>query len=163
MSVYQTSEADVASLFSKKVGVTIPEADLIFSAPKVNDNPAHPENSQIRLTVKPTNATYKGSEVFFYNRLDLAHLASYPAPDYPPVSPQGTSVYALLQAIKNSAGISFTTNDLVETFVQGDDPNMTILLKAKDTSVGWIGEFNLPLGVRPLLSSIFVRDTITWS
>jgi len=164
MSVYTESRADVIDLFLKKTGLSIPTADLIVSRPKVNDDPARPTtNTQVKFTVADTNASYSGSEVFHYNRLDLARLANYPAPDYPPITNVGVSVYALLTQIKNAMGLSFTPDDLVETFVTGTEGNTSILLKAKTTSLGWIGEFNLPLGVPPLLSSIFVKDFVLWS
>lgn len=164
MSVYLESKADVIGLFLKKTGLSIPEADLIVSLPKVNDNPDRPEDSQIRVTVGPANASYSGSEVFYYDRLNLARLVNYPAPDYPPMAGIGLSVYSLLSQIKGSMGLQFTRDDLVETFtVSTGGAGGSVLLKAKPTSVGWSGEFNLPLGVKPLLSSIFANDTIIWS
>ena len=162
MSVYLESKADIHAAFLKKTGLSIPLADLYFSRPAVNGNPAITQNTAIRLTILPTNASYQGSEVFYYNRLNLAQLANYPAPDYPPITTVGTSVYALLQAIKSSMGLSFTKDDLEETFVTGTESASFVLLKAKANSLGWTGQFNLPLGQPPLLSALFNRDTIDW-
>ena len=162
MSVYLESKADVHAAFLKKTGLSVPLADFIFSQPAVNDDPTFPQNTKIRLTLKQSAAGYYGSEVFYYNRLALSRLGSYPAPDYPPLGNEGASVYTLLNAIKSSMGLSFTQDDLVETFVVGTAPNQTVLLKAKPTSVGWTGEFNLPMGSPPLLSTLFSNNTIDW-
>jgi hypothetical protein len=162
MSVYLESKADLLLAFQKKTGLSFTLADLIFSKPAVNDNPAFTQNTKVRISIVPTHATHQGSEIFYFNRLALSQLASYPAPDYPPVAITGVSVYTLLQAIKSAMGLSFTTDDLVETFVQGEAPNQTVLLKAKTTSLGWTGEFTLPLGAPPLLSTLFSKDTIDW-
>lgn len=163
MSVYQTSEADIVGLFNRKTGQTVVRNDLVFGTPVVNTDVGHPENTKLKISVSPSHATLEGSEDFYVNRLDLARLSSYPAPDYPPSSNVGTSVYALLAGIKSSMGLDFTQADLVETFVTADGENGYILLQAKPTSIGWIGEFNLPLGAKPLLSTLFTRDYILWS
>ena len=162
MSIYSTSKADLLDLVKQLTSVTFLDSDLIFSPPKVNADVTKVENTQIRMTIAASNASFEGSDVLFYNRLDLARLANYPAPDYPPLSQTGTSVYTLLPAIKSSMGLDFTTDDLVETIVTNPGTGEVILLKAKPTSLGWVGEFTLPLGVKPLLSSIFVSDTINW-
>lgn len=163
MSVYLESKADIIAAFLKKTGLSIPAADLILSTPAVNDNPAFTQNTKIRISIAPTNASYQGSEIFYYNRLPLPNLASYPAPDYPPVADVGTSVYSMLPAIKSSMGLDFTTSDLEETFATSTNGNGFVLLKAKLGSHGWLGEYNLPLGVKPLLSTIFATDYINWS
>lgn len=162
MSVYQKSKDDLLDLFKIKVGVAFSESYLAFSEPKVNDNPAKTENTQIRISLTSDHPTHTGSEVFYYNRLDLARLASYPAPAYPPTVGLGVSVYTILTDIKNAMGLDFTQDDLVETFTVGTVIDSTVLLKAKPTSLGWIGEFTLPLGQKPLLSSSFVKDYIDW-
>lgn len=163
MSVYQTSQVDLLDLFNAKVGLNFAASALIFSTPKVNDDPSNPANTQIRVSVSPSNASYAGSEVFFYNRLDLARLANYPAPSYPPKGALGVSVYTMLADIKTSMGLDFTTDDLEETVTTGTVNDTVILLKAKPTSLGWIGQFSLPLGKKPLLSSTFTKDFIDWT
>lgn len=163
MSVYLESKADIHAAFQKKTGLSIPLADLIFSKPAVNDNPAFPQNTKVRITISPNNATYQGSEVIYVNRLNLANLANYPAPDYPPVAGAGTSLYAIFPDIKTNMGLTFTTDDLEETFVTSANGRESVVLKAKANSLGWTGQFTLPLGVKPLLSSIFARDFILWS
>lgn len=163
MSVYNTSEDDLVGIFNKKTTLTMLRSDLIFGTPQVNADSSKARNTKIRIAVRLDHPTVSGAEDFYFDRLDLARLSSYPAPGYPPIAPVGTSIYSMLDKIKTSTGLDFRTDDLEETFVvEGGDAGI-VLLKAKSTSIGWIGEFNLPLGAKPLLSSQFVRDYILWS
>lgn len=163
MSVYNTSEDDLVGLFNKKTTLAVVRSDLIFGVPEVNLDSSKARNTKIRIAIRMDHPSLAGAEDFYIDRLDLSRLSSYPAPGYPPISPVGTSVYSMLGKIKSSMGLDFTTADLVETFVTEGGEAGYILLKAKPTSLGWIGEFNLPLGSKPLLSSLFVRDYILWS
>lgn len=163
MSIYLVSEVDLLNWVSKKAGQKLTATDVDISTPVVNTDPEHPENSKIRVTVKRTHATLKGSEVVWYNRLDLSVLANYPKPDYPPVGSLGASVYSLLTLIRNSMGIEFTTRDLEETFVEPNGARGKLLLKAKSTSVGWVGEHYLELADKPSLATLFTSDKIFWS
>lgn len=163
MSIYLVSEDDLFNWVSKKAGRKLTANELIISPPIVNPDVDHPENSKIRVTVKREVADLTGSEVLWYNRLDLAVLANYPHPDYPPVGALGASVYSLLTLIRNSMGIEFTTRDLEETFVEPNGARGKLLLKAKPTSVGWIGEHYLELAEKPSLATLFTSDKIFWS
>lgn len=163
MSIYLESETDLLAWVSKKAGQKIEAADVVFSPPVVNPDVEHPENSKIRMTAVQNHPTLAGSEVLWYNRLDLAVLENYPAPDYPPVAGVGTSVYELIPKIRNAMGIEFTERDLVETFVEPNGVYGRVLLKAKPTSVGWIGEHYLDMAERPSITTLFKSDKILWS
>jgi hypothetical protein len=164
MSIYQESKVDLVAWINKKAGVTFAATDFIFSPPAVNDNPAtSTKNTKLRITVVPERAGYKGTSVIYYDRLSLAKLADFPVPDYPPTGGVGQSVYDLLARIKTATGIPFTSDDLEETFVEDDGANGRVLLKAKATSLGWIGQFYLVLGAKPSFAALFKTDSINWS
>lgn len=164
MSIYQESKADLVAWISKKAGVTFAWSDFTFSNPAVNDNPAvSNKNTKIRATLKPEKVGYKGSTVVYYDRLSLAKLADFPAPDYPPTGGVGQSVYELLTRIRTSMGIVLTADDLEETFVEDDGANGKVLLKAKATSVGWTGQFYLVFAPKPSFASLFKTNSIDWS
>ena len=163
MSIYQVSKADLVGWVNKKAGMTFAEADLIFSPPIVNPDPVPVKNTRIRVTVAASRAGYQGTAVVDYDRLSLANLANFPVPDFPPTGGIGQSVYDLLGRIKSSTGISFTTDDLVDTQVEEGGTNGKVLLKAKPTSLGWTGEFYLLLGAKPQFSKLFKSNAINWS
>lgn len=163
MSIYQESKVDVFNLLSKKAGVVISSTDFNVSLPAVNNDAAYPnQNTKIRLSPKPANTTYSGSVLLRYNRLSLNELANRPVFRYPPISSVGTSVYSLLSAIKTATGLNFTQDDLEETFVTESGDTGAVLLKAKETSLGWVGQYQLILGNKPQISTLFNSDTINW-
>lgn len=163
MSIYNDSRLDVLAWFNKKAGTKFALSDVIFSKPIVNTDVGATLNSKIRVTMARTTASYKGTVVVAYNRLNLANIANYPTPKYPPQAPLGTSVYDLLQKLRNSYGIYLTQDDLEETFVTDDGAYGRVLLKAKADSVGWVGEYTLVLSSKIPLIDLFKTTSINWS
>lgn len=163
MSIYNDSRLDVLAWFNKKAGTKFSLADVIFSKPVVNTDAGATLNSKIRVTMARTAAGYKGTVVVAYNRLNLANIANYPTPKYPPQASVGTSVYDLLQKLRNSYGIYLTRDDLEETFVTDDGAYGRVLLKAKADSVGWVGQYTLVLSSKIPLIDLFKTTSINWS
>lgn len=163
MSMYQEGRADIVSYVNKKGGTTFTVSDFVFSVPQAQAQGAA-KNTKVRLTLIPTHATFKGSLVFDYNRLDLAGMSNIPRPAFPPVGTIGQSVYTLLQKIRNSYGVLLTQDDIEDTLIQDDGEAGRVLLKAKPNSYGWIGEYTLILAYKPALSTLFTRGTtVNWS
>lgn len=162
MSIYNDPKLDILAWVNKKTGVTFLQTDLIFSTPKANAQGVTP-NTKLRVTVSNDHPDYNGTVVIDYHRLVLSNLANFPVPDYPPTAVVGASVYSLLQKIRDSMGIYFTQDDLEETFVTDNGSHGEVLLKAKDTSLGWVGEFPLLLGGKRAFSTLFRFKQINWS
>lgn len=162
MSIYQESRVDLVGLVSLTVGITYSVTDLQFGTPKAPAVGETVKNTKVGWRLVPS-APQKGQGSLFYDRLDLGHLGTYPPPDFPPNSPPGTSVYDMFSAIQASNGITFTADDLEETFVTVDGHQYSVLLKAKPTSLGWFGQHLLILRAPPQLSTAFTSNRIFWS
>lgn len=153
---------DLAALLSDRAGVTFTAAQLSFSKPKATTQGESLRNTKVRATVLDTTPGYTGNVVLYYDRLDLstfnvpwALYLSFMAVVDAPVS-------TLLDKVRDTLGVVFTTDDLEETVVTDDgNGNLSLLLKAKATSLGWTGQFTLSLKSFPNIATAFSGDSMS--
>lgn len=147
MSVFLNPRASLLAYIGAANSMTVNDADVMLSAPKPTKGTwresATTRNSFVKLTAKDT-APYRGSVVLTYNRLDLADFAKLktktPLPCY-----QLTRSKQLVKPILYYYGFVLTEDDVVDEDLNLTDGAGTYTLKAKDTSLGWIGQ--LPIDI----------------
>jgi hypothetical protein len=69
-------------------------------------------------------------------------------------------VYDILDTIFTQTGIRFTADDLVETTVQDNAGEVSVLLQAKADSLVWKGQFQLELTSWPHISTVFTGNVL---
>jgi hypothetical protein len=165
MSVYQDSASDIILLAASKSALALTAADITVSAPTVNSDSGHTQNTKVRLTALAGSTLTRGTEVVYLNRLDLAIMANYPT-EYTKLltGAAGQSVLTMLTKIRDIKGITFLASDLVDNAVVADGSgNLTVVLQAAATSKGWTGTYTLACNPKPQLSTLFATDIINWS
>lgn len=162
MSYYQSPKASLVGYASSLGGVTIPEADVTFTAVKpasAEEVTKHGRNSRCVINFIPTSTVATGSSYLWFDRLDLAVISKMVL--VPRRADIGTSVYDLLADIKSMTAIPFTAEELIETFVvAGEGGANKLALTAKETSLGWIGTVDVPfLGLEDIAAA-FKTNTL---
>lgn len=160
MSIYQDSAADLAALVSQAAGTTVTADQLTFTTPTAPAQGESTKNTKLWAICKDT-APVKGRKVVFYDRLNLARMDN-PAFAYESISmDSGGTVYNALTTIRDATGITFTQADLEETPVLTDDEgNISVVVRAKATSLGFTGEFLFKAKPWPHISTIFTSDQL---
>lgn len=166
MSIYQVSKDDLASMVSTLVGSTITSSQFsidVIRASKPADNTT--KNTKAHFVLNDTNATYRGSTSFFYDRLDLSILANFS-----PFSPNGIrnapvyigqNVYDILASIRDAVGIQFDTTDLVNNQVYQGDYGAEVVLQAQPDSLGWTGSYTLRMSGYPNIINAFYGRSLS--
>lgn len=153
---------DLAALLSDRAGVTFTSAQLSFTKPKPTAQGESSYNTKVQVTVLDTVAGYTGSVVLYYDRLDLGSFAMPWALYLTFMAAIDAPVSTLLDKVRDTLGAVFTTDDLEETQVTDDGSgNLSLLLKAKTTSLGWTGQFTLPLKSFPNIATAFSGDSMS--
>jgi hypothetical protein len=147
--MYQLQSIDSLMQYinAKNPSANLVKGDLTFSNPKVVAGTwmegTTSKNTAIQLTAKPS-AVYQGSKVFMYDRLNLASLASIAGVQIKANNP--TSTYSILKQLRYFSGVDLTTDDVEDLPIQNDgNGNLTVVISAKTTSVGWVGSVSLPV------------------
>ncbi len=158
MSIYQDSAAELAALVSQAAGTTVTAAQMTFTTPTVVIGGESTKNTKL-WAICNADAPVKGRKVVFYDRLNLADLSHF---GFEPLSiDAGVSVYTVLDVIRDSIGITLTAADLEETTtVEDEDENVSVLLKAKATSLGYTGEYIFVAKPWPHISTVFSSDQL---
>lgn len=131
-------------------------ADFTFGVPQALSGTwqgqATSHNTAIRITAKPGSA-YQGTRTLTYDRLKLESLTANNVPGFRCSAYNITSVHALLPMLLYWTGIQFTTDDLEDLpLTDNGDNTKNTTLKAKTTSLGWVGEIGLTVvtGAAPI-------------
>lgn len=151
-------------LINEQHGTNLPASAITFGAPSVDattdDVPGHRLGAKITASAT-TGSGYKGSKEFSYHRVALSFMAAN-EPDLV-IETNETSMHALLPFLNTTFGINLTTDDLEDTPipVQQPDVNTTITLVAKATSLVFAGSVDLTFTL-PLveLGSVLTMDTL---
>lgn len=143
MSFQTKADQDLIDAVNAKNTTTFAVGDFLYSDPKPISGSWQSQitnkNTVIRLTAKASTG-YEGYVDILYNRLDLSLLAKIPGLLFR--VQQTTTLYAELAKIQADTGIQFTTDDLEDQTitVQAGVSEVSVLLKAKTNSLGWIGQ-----------------------
>lgn len=164
MSIYQASKDDLAALLTTASGVPITSSqfDIILMRPTVAaDNSVF--NTRIRVNFNST-ATLAGAKDFFFDRLNLADLPKLnyftSATRYRAVVGVGLALTSILTIIRDNTGAVFTSADLEDQTTTGDSSGVSVILRAKSTSVGWYGECVANFSLPPSISTVFTTDVL---
>lgn len=153
---------DLVALLNERAGTAFTSAQVTFTNPKPTASNESVLNTKVRVTVLDTTPNYTGSVVLYYDRLNLASFdlpwalyLSFMAVVDAPLS-------TLLDKVRDTLGVVFTMDDLEESQVKDDgNGNLSLLLKAKTTSLGWTGQFTLPLKAFPNIATAFSGDSMS--
>lgn len=156
MSIYQKSLDDIALHLSRITGLTITKNHFTLHNTVATDHNGY--NTKTTILFKD-GAPVSGNKTFYYNRLDLASLVNLNTLRASRRSKinlgDNTSVYDILSSIRDAVGIQFDADDLEETFTTFDGTGISITLKAKATSVGWLGQYIQTFSSAPSISTAF--------
>lgn len=153
---------DLAALLSDRAGTTFTSAQVSFSNPKPTVQTESSYNTKVRVTMLDTTPNYTGSVVLYYDRLDLASFNMPWALYLSFMAVVDAPLSTLLDKVRDTLGAVFTMDDLEETQVKDDGSgNLSLLLKAKATSLGWTGQFTLPLKAFPNIATAFSGDSMS--
>lgn len=116
MSLYQASLDDLSLMLSAAAGKTINTADytVLGLRPTTSDEQsgvAGGKNTKARVSMN-SSSTYRGYVDVYYDRLDLSAL-QYFSPIVSVAQPN-VSVSTLLTQLRDTFGINFTMDDLVD-------------------------------------------------
>lgn len=144
MSLYKDPATTLLSLIEKENNLVLEASDYDFSVPQPATPPEGSEASyNTTLTISNNNpaAPYIGSVDIYYNRLNFADLALL-ADIYVHVE-DVTTTHGLLPSLNRRYGLNLTTDDVedIATVDRGNYREAT--LRAKTTSLGWIGELDI--------------------
>lgn len=131
-------------LNAKNPTANLQEADLTFSNPKVVAGTwlegVTSKNTAIQLTAKPS-AAYQGSNIYKYDRLNLASLASIAGVQIKADNPSTT--WDVLKSLEYYSGVRLTQDDVEDLAIVNDNGTLSAVLSAKTTSIGWIGSVSI--------------------
>lgn len=140
MSYQLESVDDLIAAINAANSASVAKGDFDFSDPKPTAGTwreATGKNTAIQLTAK-TTAAFQGSQVFTYDRLNLASLANISGVRV--VADNPTSTYSVLSQLSYFTGLKLTTDDVQDLPVTTDGSgNKFVTLTAKSTSKGWYG------------------------
>lgn len=162
MSIYQSIKDDIALILTTTTGLTITAAhfDIIKFRPATAQESARNTKIYLRFNVA---APIRSEGSAYYDRLDISSLRKVRNPNIAVTTSAeiGVSSYNLLTALRNEYGVVFTTDDLEETFATLVGEDIQILIKAKTTSMGWIGEDTFIFPQVPKLEFAFSNTTLS--
>lgn len=163
MSIYQTSNDDLALLISAVVGTSV--LSTHFTVLGIIPTPAGESTYNTKIRIKfITPSNYIGEKTFYYDRLNLAdleHLHPFTNGRLKARGGPGLSVYSLFPALRDGLGINFTTADLEETIATEDDVAAQVVLKAKASSPGWYGSYTAKMSPYQNFSVLFFSTDLT--
>lgn len=143
MALYPNSlEAVLAAIKTQNNVVLVPD-EYDFGNPVVIPTETNGINTTMLIKAKDALSTYDGEVTVRYRRLDLAQLTTLVNLD---VRGFGLSTVMDVAKLLNTLyGFNFVESDLVNPTASAGltDGRGTVLLKASDTSRGWIGQVSV--------------------
>lgn len=159
MALIEGSKRDIWVNLNRETLVTIPFEDLVFSA--VAKDEGEVDRTLLRLTAS-NDHPYRGTYVLKYRRLRLDTLPRLLVK--PPRLTPRNDLYELLPYLKHALGILFSEEDVENAPIieeEGDD-NYSVVIKAKPTSHGWVGECKLHFKDLPPLAIPVHTTDLDW-
>lgn len=160
MDLSQGSKATIL----KQIGISVTDPTLWLFSPILLPTPSDQVVTKVKITPDKYNVAYTGSKTFIYNRLDLAQVVAS-SPVLTIDCSVGDSILNYLDDIKNLLGISFSSDDLIDSDIQStDDPSIKqVVLTAKHTSLLWIGTATFSIYPPPSVADYLGTSTFVWN
>ena len=158
MSYQKTSVLSILQYVNEANGTSFVEGELEFSAPQVVAGTWREGTTQRNTAVRVSGVApkYQGRKVLTYDRLDLASLDRLPG--FVVKGFEATSIHQLLANIRQYTGVNLTAADVEDSALVDDgNGNISGVLSAKPTSLGWIGS----LAVNVTAGGIALDEEIT--
>lgn len=150
--IHRTSKQSLVQYINAANSINLKVDELIFSTPEPVEGTwresATDKNTIIRITAKE-ESKYRDTTLIVYDRLQLTHLNDLVEMEIKAYQP--TTTHDLLKPIFIRFGIIIDKDDIIdEALVRSDDGDSTVdpfyTVKAKDTAIGWLGEFTVQVG-----------------
>lgn len=159
-SIYLTPAADLDALITALTGVTLTGTYELIDGPTATTG-GDPTSKNTKITLEMTDTSiYKGTQILYYDRLDLAALADF---SYYQTRGWvvGESILSQLTALRDLTGINFTSSDLTDQEVTSPSTGVaSIPLTAASGSLGFINSVVLAAITVIPLSSVFSTGTL---
>lgn len=161
MALRDDAKVDVLGYIGKLGSITLAPETLILSRPAALTADASGKNTAVKVTMLDT-ASYAGTGVYKYDRIDLANMVKLFA--YAVPVGQANTLYDFIDRFKSLTGINVSRDDLDDSpVVENADGSTTVLLRAKATSLRFTGEGNLAIRGLPSIRTAFTSNTMLWS
>ena len=145
MPLFQDPLTAILNAIDTQNGVSLIEDQYIFGNPTPYSDPQGALNTQMLITVNDVESPYTGSTTVYYNRLNLAVLATQLVL---PLKINGlTTINQVVNAMNSFFGLGMATDgsDIVDgPLTVAEDGSGTVSLVANANSLGWIGSCELP-------------------
>jgi hypothetical protein len=163
MSIYVSSQADLAAMVSVAAGVVVAVSDLVFGTPHPTttaEKAQYGRNTKIAVNFAPASTVGTGSRTLYYDRLDLAPLQL--AVLFGAKASGGANLAAMIPVIKNYTGAVVSASDLVETSstVNPDTGGVEFVMTAQTNSLGWLGTGTLKFDPPAPIATAFTDDKL---
>lgn len=163
MTIYVSSQADLAAMLSVAAGVVIAASDLIFGIPKPTtdaEKTQYGRNTKLKVRFADTSTVGTGERIVYYDRLDLAPLAL--ANFTKAKISEGANLAAVIPVIKNYTGAIVNSSDLAEaaTYKNPDTLGIEFVATALSDSIGWTGSVLLKFDPPQAIASAFWDDRL---
>lgn len=163
MTIYVSSQADLAAMLSVASGVVIAATDLVFGIPKPTttaEKAQYNRNTKLKVRFANTSTVGTGERIIWYDRLDLAPLAL--TNFFGAKVSSGANLAAMIPVIKNYTGAVVDSSDLAEasTYVNPDTLGVEFLATALPTSIGWTGSVLFKMDPPQPIASAFFDDKL---
>lgn len=146
MALYSDVKQTIIDNINTLNGSNVVMSQMTFSKPQLTNGKWNgkdvPQNSVLRITAN-TGATWTGTNVFLYNRLNLADLATMIGTRVK--GPQPDTLAKLASAFNTVYGLNFVPGDIVDGPISYENEVAEVTLKAAPESLGWIGEWTFHL------------------
>lgn len=156
MSIFDSSLSNIADLLTAATGFPTSVNHFTLGSPvPISDGD---ENTEILVTMLP-DATYFGSKLFQYSRLDLSDLSHYTLAPIGGIEGMDlkTELFNELIAV---TGIQFDPSEFEDSKVIEVGGELLLPLIALPSSVGWLGSFNYPVKLMTDLSAAFTTNVL---
>lgn len=160
MSLVQTPLNDLTSAINTLAGVNLTGVyDIVGLVPtQVGESDL---NTKLAIRAKATDATYRGEQVLYYDRLnlnDLVHLQPYM---FKVGMPIGANLYDNLDRVLKQTGLRFTADDVEDAVTQEEGNDIvSVMLVAKSGSLGYVGSYKLLMADIPHISEAFYSSRL---
>ncbi|QXO10937.1 hypothetical protein pEaSNUABM54_00111 [Erwinia phage pEa_SNUABM_54] len=142
MALYSDVKQTIIDNVNSLNGSNVVMSQMTFSKPQPTNGKWNgkdiSQNTAIRITAN-AGATWTGTNVFLYNRLDLNDLVTMIGDRIK--GPQPDTTAKLASAFNTVYGLNFVPGDIVDQPITYENEVAQVTLKAAPDSLGWIGEW----------------------
>ncbi|AFQ96609.1 virion structural protein [Erwinia phage phiEaH2] len=148
MAIYQPSKDVILAAINAQNSIAVKATDIVYSAPKdirgTDKGNTTKKNTQVKVTADGVvGSTWSGKKNVFYDRLQIQDLVVLIG-DTLYIGPSNNHLQEAIPALNLRYGFVFEAGDLQEAEILWNEDKTagTVKVKAVETSLGWIGEYN---------------------